>query len=411
MRNDIFSIIKAISIACIVISISGIDAHYASLLASIALPPFFISAGYFFHPNADAQGRGFMTRRIEKVYFPFVRWSLIFLVFHNLLVLCSIVNGDYYGWHEFAQRLWDIVTCMSGYDEALLPTYWFFRTFFLSGLMFWIISEVARKAFPMYSLLKCSLSIAGLCFVIIVWGICGDLSVGILPYGGIREVYGVLLFSLGYGFRFYERAGGKIVNIYTFILSALLISLWFIFGKASLPILGNTQTNVGWLIAEIFAAVSFFIFVAYLAALIKKLGGFPKTTLAYVGERTLYIFAFSPIAFKVAAMVTAMLDGLPWKYVSSVSTASVAQSSMAVILNVAFGMGLPLAWMAVYKKVAQKVDLSIRSRFLWSLRMLISLVVLIFIGFKKLAIYIYGLGKGIVNGFVEIIKASNPKDE
>ena len=411
MNNDAFPIVKAISMACIVAALSGIDPHYANLLAAAALPTFFISAGYFFHPLPDANGKGFMTRRIGRIYLPFVRWSLIFLVLHNLLVLCAIVKGGYYGWHEFCQRGWDIVTCMSGFDETLVPTYWFFRTFFLSGLMFWIVSEVGGKAFPMYSRLKCSLLIAALCAGFMVWGICGKLSVGVLPYGGIREIYGVLLFALGYSLRLFERAGGKLVNVFSFAASALLLSLWFSFGKSSLPIFSPSQPHAGWLFAEILAGGAFFFAAAYLAALVTKVGGYPQRALSHLGRHVLYVFAFSPLAFKAAAVVVVAFSSQLWTYVALPSTANPLQGPFAIFLNFAFGIGLPLAWMAAYRKVAQRVDLSIRSRLLWTLRMLFSLIVLIFTGLKKVALYIIDTVKGLVKGFVDIIKASSPKDE
>lgn len=74
-------------------------------------------------------------KRFKGLYVPFVKWSIFFLLIHNLLFKIGILNEVYGNWtggtthpysiHQFWQRLTNIVFSMGGYDEFLAGAFWF----------------------------------------------------------------------------------------------------------------------------------------------------------------------------------------------------------------------------------------------------------------------------------------------
>ena len=93
------------------------------------MPLFFIAAGYFFSKKYEQDPWLFCKKRFKGLYVPFVKWSLLFLVLHNLMFKIGILNEQYGNWengvthpyslHDFCQRLVHIVFSMGGYDEFL----------------------------------------------------------------------------------------------------------------------------------------------------------------------------------------------------------------------------------------------------------------------------------------------------
>lgn len=137
VRNATFSICKALAIICVVLSHSGGPSWLLNIVFQFHVPVFLICAGYFFNAKYLNDEKTYIANRIKGLYFPFVRWSIFFLVFHNLWFYLGILNEQYgnagggvthpYNFSQFSQRLWSIVFNMSGYDEFLAGAFWFFR--------------------------------------------------------------------------------------------------------------------------------------------------------------------------------------------------------------------------------------------------------------------------------------------
>lgn len=88
-------------------------------------------------------------KRFKGLYVPFVKWSIFFLLIHNLLFKIGILNEVYGNWtggtthpysiHQFWQRLTNIVFSMGGYDEFLAGAFWFFRGLLVASIAFVVL--------------------------------------------------------------------------------------------------------------------------------------------------------------------------------------------------------------------------------------------------------------------------------
>ena len=61
------------------------------------MPLFFITAGYFFSRKYLKDPKTFCIKRFKGLYLPFLKWSFIFLVLHNLWFRIGLLNEQYGG--------------------------------------------------------------------------------------------------------------------------------------------------------------------------------------------------------------------------------------------------------------------------------------------------------------------------
>ena len=123
--------------------------HYSSAIASgmFHMPLFFFFAGYCFKEKYLLQPKVFLHKRVDGLYKPFVKWSVVFLLLHNVFYHLNIYNGEYgfrgkvsylYEFKDYAIRAVHILTCMS--DTAqLLGGYWFLKSLFVGSIFGYVI--------------------------------------------------------------------------------------------------------------------------------------------------------------------------------------------------------------------------------------------------------------------------------
>ena len=62
---------------------------------SMLMPIFFISSGYFFKDSWFDRKWEYVKRKFKNLYIPFVKWSIIFLLLHNVFFSLGIINAQY----------------------------------------------------------------------------------------------------------------------------------------------------------------------------------------------------------------------------------------------------------------------------------------------------------------------------
>jgi fucose 4-O-acetylase-like acetyltransferase len=94
--------------------------------------------------------KGFVKKRIKGVWWPFVKWQLIFLLLHNVFLALNIYNGEYgfrgavsheYGLMETLKNALFIVTTMS-HGEQLLGGFWFLKSLFVGSMFFFFLTKI-----------------------------------------------------------------------------------------------------------------------------------------------------------------------------------------------------------------------------------------------------------------------------
>ncbi|MCD8291594.1 MAG: acyltransferase family protein [Prevotella sp.] len=141
--SESISITKAFGILLMVMCHAGCPKFMHDFIYIFHMPLFFIMSGYCFKEKYLNTPKQFAIRRVKGLYVPFVKYGLLFLVFHNVLFYLNIYNGEYgfngnvsslYSVSDYFHHAILIVTAMSD-SEQLLGGYWFLRCLFWGSLI------------------------------------------------------------------------------------------------------------------------------------------------------------------------------------------------------------------------------------------------------------------------------------
>ena len=146
------SAVKGILIILMVVGHSGVPQTISEPLSLLRMPCFFMISGYLFKEKYLNDTKQFIFKKIKGLYFPFLRWSLIFLLLHNVFYYLNIYDVKY-NTGEFLSKVLQIVT-MTG-SEQLLGGFWFLKELLYASVISFIV-------FKLLSLLNLRLNIATL---------------------------------------------------------------------------------------------------------------------------------------------------------------------------------------------------------------------------------------------------------
>ena len=95
MRDPKFSILKALAIMLVVLSHAGISGWLFNFVFIFHVPAFFLCAGYFFNTRYLTDERTFVMHRVKKLYVPFLKWSVVLLLLHNVFFWCGLLSEQF----------------------------------------------------------------------------------------------------------------------------------------------------------------------------------------------------------------------------------------------------------------------------------------------------------------------------
>lgn len=427
VRDHSFTICKAIAIICVVLSHAGGPGWLGAFVFQFHVPIFFLCAGYFFHTHYLTDEKTFVKRRFCRLYLPFLRWSIFFLFIHNLLFPLGILSETYgnasggvthpYSWHAFCQRLWSITFNMSGYDEFLCGAFWFFRALFLSSLVFFLLFKIIRHFYPKVTNTRIALSILCICVLLAVWQTTCGLKITGVGQGGYRELCGISFMAIGFLYK--ENRACLKLDWRCALPALLLLVVGAAFVRSSM---GYSHTLVQFLPVLPFGVFGF-MFIYWLSMQINRRENFLRDTLIYIGERTLYIFAFHLLAFKVVSAVKVAWYHLPWEQVGGHTVVNYkATEDFFFLAYLVVGVALPLLWLAAYRALEKRFQFTLAYEVIFSKQHLLRFCMLLLVGIRHFFKFTYRVLRALVRfiwsgiksfgqGIKNIISASSPKDE
>lgn len=359
-RNNAISIAKGFAIIFVVMAHADMPGMLNRAIYLFHMPLFFITAGYFFKHETVENPWPFIVKRFKGLYVPFVKWSIFFLLIHNLLFKIGILNEVYGNWtggtthpysiHQFWQRLTNIVFSMGGYDEFLAGAFWFFRGLLVASIAFvvlyYMLNNVKRLRGRTVAIPLVIFFIA-LGFALFKAG--EGVKIVTLVQGGYRDTMGVLFFSIGVLYRKYEQRIGHSLWLAAAGAAVVLAGSWLecrgmslsvrIRDVLSLPVTGVA----GWLMTY---NVSYHL---------SHLKGRIIQFLEYCGEHTLYIFIWHVSAYKVVSLLKIWWYGLdPRQIGCHMVIHDYAQTDCFWILYTIAGVGIPLSGYWLYNRIRQQ---------------------------------------------------------
>lgn len=352
-RDDSISIAKGVAIILMVAGHTEYPGLLTSCLYTFHMPLFFITAGYFFGRRQAAEPWEFSRRRFRGLYVPMVKWSLMWLLLHNLFHHVGILNETYGNWTggvthpytltEAVNRAVYIVTSMSGYDEFLAGAFWFFRGLLVASIVFMVMFRLidgrTRRLDEWHVAALICLGAVAFTAAHIYF----RFRLSTIPNGGWREVWGIFFFGLGVVYRRWEPAVGR--------------SRWIALGCLAVIVCAGMlhwsgMNNVGryrdlWTLPLTGAAG--FVMVHWTSRVIARRGGLLRRFLVFAGENTLYILVFHIISFKAVSLLKIWWYGLDWHQMGCHMVVHDYRDDCFWLLYTAAGVLLPLAGIAAIR--------------------------------------------------------------
>jgi fucose 4-O-acetylase-like acetyltransferase len=323
-RNYTISICKGIAIILMVIGHAEAPELLTNFIYTFHMPLFFITAGYFFTLRHAEEPWRFCSSRFKRLYLPFLKWSIIFLLLHNVWHHFGILNEQFGNWtggvtHPYTlklfwTRLLAVVYSMSGYDEFMTGAFWFFRGLLVASILFMVLFRLLhryeRKPQEMW---LTSLIIMALALGFMAFHLFTGVKMQFYPNGFWRETWGVFFFGLGV---VYRKVESKIPS--RFWLFVLCLGLLICAGKMHLSGMNNGCKSLDLLTLPLTASIGF-LMVKYLSeginSLSGKVGSRLRQMLIYVGENTFYVFVFHIISFKLVSLLKIQYYGLDFRQI------------------------------------------------------------------------------------------------
>ena len=355
-RNTVISIAKGIAIILMVVAHAEAPGWLCKFIFEFHMPLFFITAGYFFSKKYLTDEATFVKKRVKGLYWPFVKWSVFFLIIHNWMFDIGILNERLgnetggvthpYNWHQIQQNLWHIFTAMGGYDQFLCGAFWFFRGLFVASILYLIIYKVVLKLLPQRREAAAPYVICIIMLLLCGWKTYEGLKIVTLVQGGYRDLMGCFFFGCGFIFRQYADQYRQLVsNHLTAILTTVLFAvIVFLFSKYLTANMNWRSTFQQFLSLPIPALLGF-LMTYNISLWLDRHEGRLKRFLVYTGDHTLYIFIFHIVAYKVVSLLKIWYYGLDIHQIGChMVIHEYSQQDLFWILYTIAGVGIPLGF-------------------------------------------------------------------
>ena len=363
MRNTTISIAKGIAIILMVVAHAEAPGWLCKFTFEFHMPLFFITAGFFFSKKYLTDEATFVKKRVKGLYWPFVKWSVIFLILHNWMFDIGILNevyGNEHGgvlhpWsaHQIQQNLWNIFTAMGGYDAFLCGAFWFFRGLFVASILYLIIYKVLLYLLPKRAESATPYLICLIMLLLCGWKTWEGLKVINLVQGGYRDMMGCFFFGVGFIFRQYVDSYRRLMaRYYTDVWTTLLFGIVvFLFSKYLTANMNWRSTFTQFLSLPV-PAILGFLMTYNISSWIDKGQNWFKQFLVYTGDHTLYIFIFHIISYKTVSLLKIWYYGLDSRQIGChMVIHDHSQEDCFWILYTIAGVGLPLLGIWLTEKI------------------------------------------------------------
>lgn len=344
MRNNTVSITKSIGIVLMVVGHSGCPTGLYHFIYFFHMPLFFFISGYFFNPQSIYAKKTFVIRKMQTLWIPFVKWSFIFLLLHNLLYLVHF-ETDLYTWKDIWQRA-ILIFFMFG-EDPLIGAYWFLNNLFYCSVLCLLFTWVAKFLLP-------NLRIISILF----------LSIGVSLFGlslflnnqfdnnVIKQLPGMcfsgVMFGIGYVVSQFKVKFTK--NLWLWFSSLVVLIIGVMLQPLSRPFTLATAFDAPYII--IMALVGVY-FVFYLAHVLNKT--YLNKLLVYVGDNSLIILTFHFLVFKFASWFIVLVSDLPMSEIATHPHIKFGESNWWWLFYTILGVSLPLIFKLLKDKIQSRI--------------------------------------------------------
>ena len=330
---------KGLLIILMVIGHSGVPQTMGEPLSLLRMPCFFMISGYLFKEKYLNDTKQFIYKKVKGLYYPFVKWSLIFLLLHNIFYHINIYSTQY-NVDNYISKVLQIVT-MTG-SEQLLGGFWFLKELLYASIISFLLFKLLTAL--NFRLKLSTLVICSLCFMFLAF--CQSIITFKIPTIGSQTLLATSYFIAGVAFHKFDMLFTDLnkLKIGITLLAVFIISSFFVKGSI------NSQGYIifPYYVVSIIASVS-------LIYLTKYLGKRTMNALDFVGKKTLYILIFHFISFKIVSLVYIIINKIPFTKLASFPIVENDNKYLWIIYSIV-GVLIPLLIKLGFDKISSYSD-------------------------------------------------------
>lgn len=332
-RDKTLDIAKGICIILMVLGHSGCPTYLYNFIYMFHMPCFFFISGWLLNDKYLSDLKKGLFQKAKASYYPFVKWTLIFLLFHNVFASLHIYDTSY-TLPMFAEKVVRAFT-LTG-SEQLLGGFWFLISLFWASAASLLFLSFLQKC---HILTRINIS-GGVIFILLITPFWHYLPNQIPQMFREQTLLATAFYLSGYLCRNLQMQ---------FKHSSAIGTTWlFVPALVALFIELNMVLVKGWLILlDYVIAILGILGVMYLSGWLtrKKIA----SVLAYIGNKTLYILIFHFLAFKIVSSLYLYVHGLPITMLPQFPVLNEVPLWMSAIYTV-IGIVFPLfAWIILHK--------------------------------------------------------------
>lgn len=292
------------------------------------MPLFYFASGYCFKDKYLDDFKDFSIKRIKGIYYPYVKWCLIFLLFYVFFLRLHLIKGNEYTCHDYLSKLTGIFTLNCGFSE-LLGGYWFLESLFWASFISYFCLRIIRK--PLLGVVV-TVAIA----IILLWR---GWSFPHLAIGG-KEFFASSFFLFG---KYLKDKGFEFkVNMYVVLLSILIIAVGTHYWAMGM----NGNKMCWWKIVPFFISALLGInLIMFLSRFLAQRYGTASYVnfLADAGNNSLTILTWHFLSFKLVSLLIVVFFDLNIETLSEFPVITEYAQMGFSLLYFIVGVGIPMS--------------------------------------------------------------------
>ncbi len=290
-------IAKAICIMLMVAGHTACPQYFHDFVYMFHMPCFFFISGWLLSDKYLTNLKMGLYHKAKGSYYPFVKWSLVFTLLHNVFTYLHVYDTTY-SFPEMMVRVVRIFTLTVSGGEGLIGGFWFLTTLFLAS----VISLVFLYLLNRIGKLSCKTIMGGVVLLLFVASLLPLAPYSFLASVGTRKMLATAFFLSGYLCR-----KGNVGQSHSWKKT---IAYFILPGVAACFIYLNMVTVEGYWVWIVYViAMSGTFGVIHLSGMLAKTRIAP--ILSYVGNKTLYILVFHFTAFALVTYIYKNFVGEP----------------------------------------------------------------------------------------------------